>query len=125
GRDADQALFSGGASHQGSRHAQVIPQSACGGRAGAKRGSLISHSYPLEGVSVSKAEINRPLRPAGDGPSSSVRELEPRALAALQDEELLEAVQRQTFRFFWEGAQPDSGLARDRIPVGSSDREDL
>jgi hypothetical protein len=50
---------------------------------------------------------------------------EPSALAALPDEELLEAVQRQTFRFFWEGAQPDSGLARDRIPVAAPDREDL
>lgn len=48
-----------------------------------------------------------------------------RALAALPDEDLLEAVQRQTFRFFWEGAQPDSGLARDRIPVGAADRADL
>jgi len=48
-----------------------------------------------------------------------------RALSALPDDELLEAVQRQTFRFFWEGAHPDCGLARDRIPVGPPDREDL
>ena len=38
----------------------------------------------------------------------------PADLAALPDEQLLEAVQRQTFRFFWEGAHPQSGLARDR-----------
>jgi hypothetical protein len=50
---------------------------------------------------------------------------DPRALSALPDEELLEAVQRQTFRFFWEGAHPDCGLARDRIPAGARDREDL
>ena len=37
-----------------------------------------------------------------------------RALAELPDEALLEAVQRQTFRFFWEGAHPSSGLAPDR-----------
>ncbi len=36
------------------------------------------------------------------------------ALAALPDEELLEQVQRQTFRFFWEGAHPASCLALDR-----------
>ena len=48
-----------------------------------------------------------------------------RGLSALPDDELLEAVQRQTFRFFWEGAHPDCGLARDRIPVGPADREDL
>lgn len=48
-----------------------------------------------------------------------------RALSALPDDQLLEAVQRQTFRFFWEGAHPDCGLTRDRIPVGPPDREDL
>ena len=36
------------------------------------------------------------------------------ALAALPDHELLEAVQRRTFRFFWEGAHRGSGLAPDR-----------
>ena len=41
--------------------------------------------------------------------------LSPAALAALPDEPLLEAVQRQTFRYFWEGAHPDSGLAFDRL----------
>ena len=35
-------------------------------------------------------------------------------LAALPDNALLEAVQRQTFRFFWEGSHPASGLALDR-----------
>ena len=34
--------------------------------------------------------------------------------AALSDEELLDLVQRQTFRYFWEGAHPVSGLALDR-----------
>ena len=33
---------------------------------------------------------------------------------ALSDEELLERVQRQTFRYFWEGAHPVSALALDR-----------
>ena len=35
--------------------------------------------------------------------------------AELSDEALLEAVQRQTFRFFWEGAHAMSGLALDRL----------
>jgi hypothetical protein len=39
---------------------------------------------------------------------------DPAALAALPDEALLEAVQRQTFAFFWEGADQASGLACDR-----------
>jgi hypothetical protein len=38
----------------------------------------------------------------------------PETLAGLPDEALLEALQKQTFRFFWEGAEPVSGLARDR-----------
>jgi hypothetical protein len=41
-------------------------------------------------------------------------EMSPAAMAALPDDALLEALQRQTFRFFWEGAEPVSGLARDR-----------
>lgn len=41
-------------------------------------------------------------------------DLAPVALAALDDDALLEAVQRRTFRFFWDGAEPVSGLARDR-----------
>jgi len=32
----------------------------------------------------------------------------------LADDELLDLVQHQTFRYFWEGAHPVSGLARDR-----------
>ncbi|HEY1725124.1 MAG TPA: glucoamylase family protein [Steroidobacteraceae bacterium] len=39
----------------------------------------------------------------------------PAALARLPGPALLEAVQRQTFAFFWEGADPRSGLARDRL----------
>ena len=39
---------------------------------------------------------------------------DPTRLAALADDALLEIVQRQTFRYFWEGAHPASGLAFDR-----------
>jgi hypothetical protein len=38
----------------------------------------------------------------------------PSALVRLNEDALLEAVARQTFRFFWEGAEPASFLARDR-----------
>src|SRR5579871_1961125 len=41
-------------------------------------------------------------------------EADPGTLALLPDEALLEIIQRQTFRFFWEGAHPVSGLAFDR-----------
>lgn len=45
---------------------------------------------------------------------SEVSASSPRSLGRLPDEELLELVQRQTFRYFWEGAHPASGLAFDR-----------
>ena len=31
------------------------------------------------------------------------------------DEQLLDTVQKQTFNYFWEGAEPNSGLARERL----------
>ncbi|MGQ0700307.1 MAG: glucoamylase family protein [Panacagrimonas sp.] len=37
-------------------------------------------------------------------------------MAALPDDELIDLVQRQTFKFFWEGAHPVCGLSPDRIP---------
>ncbi|RPI58728.1 MAG: hypothetical protein EHM50_10220, partial [Lysobacterales bacterium] len=43
---------------------------------------------------------------------------DPVKLAALPDDALLEAVQRETFRYFWEGAHPVSGLAFDRRTAG-------
>lgn len=45
-------------------------------------------------------------------------EMNAHALAALPDDALIEAVQRQTFRYFWEGADAASGLALDRRTVG-------
>ncbi|WP_299758297.1 glucoamylase family protein [uncultured Pontibacter sp.] len=35
--------------------------------------------------------------------------------AQLSDEQLLTLVQEQTFQYFWDGAEPNSGLARERI----------
>jgi hypothetical protein len=49
----------------------------------------------------------------------------PAALAALPDDELMEAVQRQTFRFFWEGAHPISGCALDRCTTQAAAAGDL
>jgi len=47
------------------------------------------------------------------------------ALAKLSDDALLEAVQRQTFRFFWEGAEKSSFLARDRCTTKGAPNDDL
>ncbi len=40
--------------------------------------------------------------------------LAPASLAELPDEALIEAIQKQTFRFFWEASHPISGMAPDR-----------
>ncbi|CAM3350262.1 glucoamylase family protein [Zobellia roscoffensis] len=40
---------------------------------------------------------------------------EPEIGKELTDEQLLDSVQKQTFDYFWEGAEPESGLARERI----------
>ena len=45
----------------------------------------------------------------------------PAALAALPDDTLIEAVQRRTFRFFWDGAHKVSGLALDRLRSSGPD----
>jgi hypothetical protein len=52
-------------------------------------------------------------------------ELSPARLATLADDALLEHVQRQTFRFFWEAAHPASGLVADRRPPGKGQTGDL
>ncbi len=52
-------------------------------------------------------------------------EISPARLATLSDDELLEGVQRQTFRFFWEAAHPVSGLVPDRRPAGKGQSGDL
>ncbi|HWC62133.1 MAG TPA: glucoamylase family protein [Rhizomicrobium sp.] len=49
----------------------------------------------------------------------------PSSLLKLSDDRLLDQVQRQTFRFFWEGAERASGLARDRSTVSAAPADDL
>lgn len=45
-------------------------------------------------------------------------------LARLPDEALIELIQRQTFRYFWEGAHPASGLTLDRRTTGNDPVDD-
>jgi len=49
----------------------------------------------------------------------------PAALAELPDEQLIEHVQRQTFRFFWEDAHSHSALAPDVSPTRTNHVDDL
>jgi hypothetical protein len=50
--------------------------------------------------------------------------MEAAALAKLPDEQLLEVVQRQTFKFFWDGAHPVSGLALDKCTTRADAADD-
>jgi hypothetical protein len=43
----------------------------------------------------------------------------------LTDEALIDFVQRQTFCYFWEGAHPDCGMARDRTGLEKDPEDDL
>ena len=46
-----------------------------------------------------------------------VRETEPIAAKRLSDSALMREVQQRTFRYFWDGAEPHSGAARERVHV--------
>jgi hypothetical protein len=62
----------------------------------------------------SRASGGRGTRRSAPKTASSAKFPIAAALAELPDDDLIDAVQRQTFRFFWEGAHPASGLAPDR-----------
>lgn len=49
----------------------------------------------------------------------------PQNTLELDDDALLDIVQRQTVRYFWEGAHPASGLARDRQKTAGDPTNDL
>src|ERR1700694_5101553 len=58
-------------------------------------------------------------------PASRKHLLKHKRSVRLPDEALLDLVQRQTFRFFWEGAHPVCGLARDRTGLAMDPGDDL
>jgi len=78
--------------------------------------------------STQREREREPLPPIGgteEHPQSGAAPvLRASELLALPDAALLEALQRQTFGFFWEGAHAASGLARDRHPFTAA-RADL
>src|SRR3990170_5890833 len=49
----------------------------------------------------------------------------PANVREFDDDALLDLVQRQTVRYFWEGAHPVSGLARDRQKTTGAPANDL
>ena len=63
---------------------------------------------------MAKSDKRSKPAPARGKSGSAAAQRSPAQLAGLPDEDLIDAVQRQTFRFFWEGSHPQSGLAPDR-----------
>ncbi|MDQ0393917.1 glucoamylase family protein [Labrys monachus] len=72
-------------------------------------------------VKVAKKNARKEGRPV----AVDADRLPPAQLAELPDDDLLEAVQRRTLRFFWEGAEPASGMARDRTMRAADPDNDL
>ncbi|UOY05852.1 beta-glucosidase [Muricauda sp. SCSIO 64092] len=66
-----------------------------------------------------------------NGPKTLEKEevisLDDTTVTSLSDEELMDLVQKETFNYFWEGAEPISGMARERIHMDgiypSNDRD--
>ncbi len=56
---------------------------------------------------------------------SGKRKSSPKHPGEVSDEALLDLVQRQTFQFFWQGAHPLCGLARDRTGLDKDPADDL
>lgn len=63
--------------------------------------------------SVAKTRKSKPRR-GGLSAIGDLASADPAAIADLGDAALMEAIQKQTFAFFWDGAHPLSGLAPDR-----------
>lgn len=49
------------------------------------------------------------------GKKEGKQEVDTGKYADLTDNQLLDTVQYQTFQYFWDGAEPNSGMARERI----------
>ena len=49
--------------------------------------------------------------------TTSSKQDEDNAIVEISDEALLDSVQRRTFMYFWDGAEPTSGMARERFHV--------
>lgn len=89
------------------------------------RNLLVSSTKPLTGLMRHRMVFNSSLRGINGEPFSQpaevfYTELDPEPnMPLLTDEELLTKVQQQTFRYFYDFAEPNSGLARERNSSGN------
>lgn len=73
--------------------------------------TLLLAALPLASVADRPAATSADAAPGAEGNGSDARGV---ARPLLTDDALLEKVQRETFRYFWDFAAPGSGLARER-----------
>lgn len=75
---------------------------------------IISFFLPASSVAQNNKLLSLSKGKYGDGPDS----IAPVGITkGLKDEQLMEIIQKQTFRFFWHGAHPHSGLALERSNI--------
>src|SRR5690606_24408920 len=55
--------------------------------------------------------------PATESPPSASRPDDADSSAEISDDSLMTLVQERTFQYFWDGAEPNSGMARERYHV--------
>ncbi|WP_143310925.1 glucoamylase family protein [Chitinophaga vietnamensis] len=88
---------------------------------------ILRPSAPLRYLTSYDVAVNGNLRSVKKGELSSALSLQMLTqidstdkFARITDEALLTLVQQQTFKYFWDGAHPVSGLARDRNTSGET-----
>jgi hypothetical protein len=81
--------------------------------AGWTAGMPFATLHPLFSAPVSREQARRPISIVGPGVFSE------------RDDSLLEALEALNFLYFWEQANPDTGLVRDRCNVRTLEKSDL
>lgn len=81
------------------------------------RRQLLASAAAMGVPALVKASTGRQRTPA---PANSAPALQPSALAP-EDDAFLEELQKANFQFFWEQADPETGLVKDRCSVRSAD----
>ena len=89
------------------------------------RRAIITGSAPLQYLRKYRLEIGNTLKGSDGGPFEGINRTFYTAVDAtpkfpiISDEELMTLVQRQTFRYFWDFAHEQSGMARERNTSGN------
>jgi hypothetical protein len=89
--------------------------------------AIVKPNAVLDGIRKYTITLASPLKSAGGGSLSNQQSVSfittidsSRKFPALTNNELLDKVQQQTFKYFWDHAHPTSGLARERLNSGNT-----